>query len=367
MHKITKTLLLTLALVVITSVLSIAVIAPTMEYVKGRVIEIHSEVDPGQQAIQLLTVEILTGKYKGIKAKIDNFLWEEEGYNTRIKAGMPLTLKITDREGEPPFIQIMGYYRSPYIYLAGLLFVLIFIVIMGFKKITALISIVLNVTLVILVLLPLLKAGYPPVAVTLITGSVMASLTIALVIGFGRKFIAAIIGVVAGLVLAGLLTSTFIDLMHLSGMFAGDSRMLLIAYRHIEGWRLHDLRGLLSAGVMIACLGAVIDVSVTVVSACYNISKKMTEIKPSLLWSSGMQVGRDVIATMLNSLMMIFVSISLPMVAVFNVLEIPFLKVINFEFFTVMIVSAIVASTALIVTVPATAAASSWLLRGEMK
>lgn len=337
-------------------------VVPGIKYVKGKVIGVYKDIPEGYAGIQPVRVKITGGKFKGLVLDVENYLWEEEGYNTQVKTGSTVILKVVERKGSPPETHIMGYYRSPWLYFCGLIFVLLFLSIAGVKKVGVLGTIVLNIA-VVLALVQVLKRGYPPVLATLIFGGAGIALTVAVILGGGKKFTASVLGALAGLICAGVVTTAFIDLMHLSGMFLCDSRMLLVASRHLKGWNLWDLKGLVSAGVMIACLGAVVDIAVSIVSSCWQISTSVERISASSLWASSMEVGRDITATMINSLMLIFLGVSLPVIAVFEVLGIPFIKVINFEFFSVLILSALAANISLVITVPVSAFVSSRLFK----
>lgn len=337
-------------------------VKPVVKYVKGSVIDIYRQAPERYPVIQTVKVKITSRKLKGLIVDVENYLWKEDGYNTQVKRGSNIILKIIERRGFPPETQIMGYYRSPFLYLGGLIFIMLFLAIAGLKKIGIIGTIVINIA-VVLALIPVLKRGYPPVLATLIFSSAGIALTVLIILGGGKKFAASACGALAGLITAGVVTAEFMDLMHLSGMFSWDSRMLLMASRHLKGWNLWDLKGLVSAGVMITCLGAVVDIAVSVVSSCWEIAASSERISASSLWASGMKVGRDIIATMINSLMLVFLGVSLPLIAVFTVLNIPFIKVINFEFFSVLILSALAANISLVVTVPVSAFVSSRLFK----
>ncbi len=323
---------------------------------------VYNAFDKGKPLIQLLKVEILGPDFRYLKLNIENYIWDNEGYNTYVNTGDTIVLKVVESKGRLMETQVMGYYRSPCLYLAGLIFFLLFLAIAGVKKIGAVLTIVLNIAIV-LVLIPILKRGYPPVLATLILGGAGIAITVAIIFGGGKKFTASLAGALAGLTTAGILTSVFIDLMHLSGMFSWDSRMLLVASRHLENWNIWDFKGLISAGVMITCLGAVVDIAVSIVSSCFEISMSVKKISAQSLYSSGMKVGRDIIATMINSLMLVFLGVSLPLIAVFEILGIPFIRVINFDFFSVLILSALVVNISLVVTVPSAAFISGRLFK----
>ncbi|MFC2061408.1 YibE/F family protein [Elusimicrobiota bacterium] len=343
--------------------LSSAAIGTSIEYVKAKVLKAHNHVPVGKQGIQDLTVKVMGGGHKNQQLDVKNIYWREEGYNTRLNSNDLVVLRIAGINREPIEAQIMGHYRSRYIYLSGGVFLLLFLAVFGWKKIRILFSVAVNLFLFSIILFPLIKIGFQPLPLAVLIGSAAVIITIIIILGFSRKFVSAACGGIAGMIMAGILSLIFLDMMHLSGLFSRDSRMLLTASRHMADWNIWDLKGLIAAGIIVTCMGAVIDVAVTIASSCYQVSSERKRVTAQLLWQSGMRIGKDIIATMLNSLVLAFLGISLPLIAVFDVMGIPFLRIINFEVFSIIIASALISSISFIVTVPATAFISCRLFR----
>ncbi|MFH1414687.1 MAG: YibE/F family protein [Elusimicrobiota bacterium] len=273
-------------------------------------------------------------------------------------------MQLVEVEGLVETARVMGYYRSPYILAGAGVFLLCFFLIAGIKRTGAVFTMLLNIA-VVLLLIQAMKRGYPPLLAAFVLAGTGVAVTMAVILRSGRKLAASLLGAAVGILSAGLLTSVFMKMMHISGMFSMDARMLLTASRHLSGWDLWDLRGLVAAGVIVASMGAVIDISVSVVSALWQVSCSAGMATFSALWKSGMRVGRDIIATMINSLILVFLGVSLPMIAVFEAAGIPFIRAVNYEFFSILILSAIVSTVSLVVTVPATCAVSAAFFRKQ--
>ncbi|MBN2406930.1 MAG: YibE/F family protein [Elusimicrobia bacterium] len=338
-------------------------IAPESEYVKARVLKVLNFVPPDSEGSQKLAVEVLGGTYSGMILNVRDRIWDDEAYNTRLSAGDLLTLKITAFPGSPLKAYVMGYYRQPWLYPALLLFLVLFVALTGLKRITGLLAVILNTALFLAVAFPLIRRGFPAAYATIAVTAAGILGTAALVLGTGRKFLSAASGAVCGVLTAALLTIVFIDMMHIQGMFSWDARMLLVASQFVKGWNFWDLQGLVVAGIMVACTGAAVDIAVNIASACNEVVLNSPGISSGDIWRAGMSVGRDIISTMLNSLILAFMGVFMPLVMVFEVMGTPFIKVMNFEFFSIFMMSALISSIALVATVPATAYIASRLYR----
>ncbi len=335
------------------------------QYSKAEVIEVSSAVPAGMDGAETVLVKFLSGEFKGGYVEVKNLIWNREEYNVRVERGDYVTVRTDFRPFEMTEFYISGRWRSPWVFISLALFFLIFLFCAGFKRWTALLALVLNVAVIFAVIIPLLKAGWPPFLTVLILQGITGGITLRVILGGGKKLVCALAGVVAGVAAGGVLALEFAGIMNMSGVFFPGARMLQSASRYLSGWNVSDFRGLFSAGVMIASMGAVADVAVTVSSGCWEVALKSERISAGDIWKSGINIGRDIIATMLNSLVIAFTALALPVISVFYLLEIPFIKALNFEFFTALASSALIASIALVLTVPVTASACGIIFKKE--
>ncbi len=329
---------------------------PRTHYSKAEVIEVSSAVPAGLEGAETVVVKFLTGEFKGVRAEVKNLIWSREQYNVRVKSGQHVTVRTDLRPFEMAQFYISGRWRSPWTLSAAVVFFLIFLFCAGFKRWPVLVALIVNIAVVFAFIVPLLKAGWPPFITVLVLQGLAGGITLRVIMGGGKKFVCALAGIVAGVAAGGVLALEFVNIMNISGMFFPGARMLQSASRYLAGWNISDFQALFSAGVMIASVGAVADVAVTVSSGCWEVALKSDRISASDIWKSGINIGRDIIATMLNSLVLAFTALVLPVISVFYLLQIPFIKVVNFEFFTALAASALIASIALVFTVPVTAA-----------
>ncbi|MEA3506222.1 MAG: YibE/F family protein, partial [Elusimicrobiota bacterium] len=241
-----------------------------------------------------------------------------------------------------------------------------FFIVTGFKKKGAMLMVALNIFFVIPALFFIIKTGFNPVGGGIIISGIGILISVAVILGGGRKLYSALSGALIGSTSAGIVTLVFMDYMKIEGRFAPGARMLQTASRYLPGWNIHDLKGVVAAGIMIASLGAVIDIAVSMVSAINEVYRENPRAaNTAYLFKAGLNVGRDMVATMLNSLVLVFTGLALPMLMIFGIMEIPLLKAVNFEFILITILSAAVSSISLMITVPVTACISSRLLPHE--
>ncbi len=123
-----------------------------------------------------------------------------------------------------------------------------------------------------------------------------------------------------------------------------------------------DFRGLLFSGIILASLGAVMDVSMSISSSMFEIIKIDPTIKKSDLISAGMNVGRDIIGTMSNTLILVYVGCSLPLMLLFMAYDISFIEIINKDMIASEIVRALAGSIGLTLAIPITVFISAGLL-----
>jgi uncharacterized membrane protein len=118
--------------------------------------------------------------------------------------------------------------------------------------------------------------------------------------------------------------------------------------------------GLLAAGMLIGALGVIMDVGISVASAVQEVAKTNSKLTGSSLYRSGMNVGRDIMGTMTNTLVLAYAGGALPLLLL--TAQIPWVKLVNLDLVATEIASAISGSLGLVCTIPLTALASALLM-----
>ena len=204
-------------------------------------------------------------------------------------------------------------------------------------------------------LLPLILNGFCPIASAILVGALSTIITIYLVGGFNSKSTSAIIGTMLSLIFAGALSMLAIFMAHLTG-FAGEETIFLYGIRPDL-----NFQGILSAAMIIAALGALMDTSVSIASTINEIHETDNSLGVMKLFQSGMNVGRDVIGTMSNTLILVYMGSSLPLVLLANNIDLQ--KFFNLNQVSTEILSAIIGSIAILACVPITAIISAYLIK----
>ncbi len=309
---------------------------------------------------QVVTVKVLTGDFKGTERMIDNMLTGNPAYDINLSKGDKVVLHVepvSDTISTPDDVDffIADIKRDNQIYVfTGLFFVLLLLI--GKKKgLTSIISIISTIALVFFMLMPMILSGLCPIASAVLTGILSTIITIYLVGGFNSKSSSAIIGTALSLIFAGALSMLAIYFAHLTG-FAGEENMFLYTARPDLSFT-----GILAASMIISALGALMDTAVSIASTVNEIYETDKTLTIKQLFKSGMNVGRDIIGTMSNTLILVYLGGALPLVLLSNNIDMN--KFFNLNQVATEILSAITGSIAILACVPATAIIAAYLIK----
>jgi uncharacterized membrane protein len=173
--------------------------------------------------------------------------------------------------------------------------------------------------------------------------------------GINTKTIAAMIGTILGTLLAGGFSFIAGILAHITGFNTGEAEALLLIASNTK----LTIRGLLVASILISSLGAVMDIAVSIASAIDELHKVKPKLKSKDLFNSGMNIGKDMMGTMANTLILAFTGSSLNLLLIIFSYGIPFYQLINTDLIAIEVLKAIGSSIGIILTVPIVAFVSS--------
>lgn len=306
---------------------------------------------------QYLRVKILTGEYKGAELEAINYMSAYS--NVDCKEGTRIIVRLDeDDRGEPYVISVPNYDRG--IMLAGLIlvFILLLVIIGGKKGAMAVLGLLYTMAAIWFLLVPLILRGVPPVPVTIAIAALTTAASLLLLTGFSRKTLCATLGCVGGVAAAGLFAAIAGALSPMNGFNMSEAEELVLrAYDS----QLH-ISGLLVSGIIIASLGAVMDVAMSIASAC----NELHEVNPALtfreLFRSGMNIGRDAMGTMANTLILAFAGASLNMLILFQAFGYPVIQIVNTDAIVIELMRGIAGSIGIILTVPLVSALSAKML-----
>ncbi len=321
------------------------------EYQEGNIVLITQVVD----------VQILEKEYKNEIVEAVNNMSGNPAYDIDIKEGDIITVAIEPTEyGEPSFV-VTGYERTGYaIQIIGL-FIILLIIIGRWKGIKSILSLGVTISLVFFVMIPLLLKGMNPILVSIGVCAIATVVTMIIIAGWNKKSFSAMIGTVGGIIVGGTIAYIYGILAHLSGLSAQEAQMLYYIPQQIA----FDYRGLLFAGILIGALGAAMDVSISIASALTELSHKDEKLTQKQLITHGMNIGKDIMGTMSNTLILAYTGGALSMILLFVAYNTPLSSIINLDIIMTEIVRSIAGSIGLLFAIPITAFSYAIMSRGR--
>jgi uncharacterized membrane protein len=323
---------------------------------KAKVIELiadeKEELEGGYTLrAQILKARVTNGPFKGEIIEVVNNIDPNSAYQMVVEEGQGIffTSEI-DREGNIESAYLSEIVRDNYLIAIAVLFFLMLIFVGKLKGVRAAISLTLTAAAVFFILIPLILKGHNPVLISVIVGIGVTLVTILIISGPNRKSFSAIIGTSSGIIIGGILALVFGNLASLTGLSNDEAVMLMYIPQNID----FDFRGILFAGIILASLGAVMDVSISISSSMFEVVKADPTIKKGNLISAGMSVGKDIIGTMSNTLILVYIGSSIPLILLFMAYEIPFIDIINRDIIASEIIRALSGSIGLILAIPIT-------------
>ncbi len=316
--------------------------------------------NPESISKQIVTVKITSGKFKGKEIVTDNMLTGNPAYEVFLKENDRVTLVVESNNPNPSNIDEISVYvsdikRVGVIYFYSFIFIALLIGIGRMKGFYSLLSIIITVILVLLIFVPLVLFNFSPILAALIISILSTIVTMYLVAGYNSKTNAAILGTILSLIFASALALLAIQLAHLTGFMGEESLFLYMSRPDLSQ------TGILAASMIIAALGALMDVAISISSTINEIHVTDTKLSVFELFKSGMNVGRDIIGTMSNTLILVYLGSAMPLVLLSS--NIDMAKFFNLNQVAGEILSAFTGSISLLACVPLTAIMSAYLIK----
>lgn len=334
----------------------------TLSYYKGQVDQVLEEnlsaddLEPGRNlGTQRILVTLQEGPRAGEQVEILNYLNRTQ--NVEVSAGQTVIVCADEPENAEGVYTVYSYYRNPAI-LGILLFFGALILIVGRGTgAKSLLGLAYTLFAVLFFLLQAIFHGLPSVPITLLTVTVTTVLSLLLMGGACKKSLAAILSTLAGLLLSTGVFAVFQGLLHISGYTMDEAESLLLVTQATG----LDLGNLLLVSVLISSLGAVMDMSMSIASPLEEIHRLNPQHSFSQLLRSGMNIGRDTIGTMTNTLIMAFTGTALTTMLVLMGYGWSFQQLLNSNYLAMELAQSIASTTGVVLTVPATSLIGAWM------
>ena len=322
----------------------------------GRIIEARSprEIQSGtvKDRVQDVKVEIIEGEYIGEEFETTFTLsYDIEGkiQAYELDVGDKVLVQLSeDLEGHVT-ATVQDVVRSGYIIGMFILFLLSIVLVGGKKGVKAILGLLYTIILIYLIMIKGIFKGDNAIILSVGTSMLVILGTFIIIGGFNKKITTAAIGTLGGVISAGLMALIFNHLAKMSGA-CEDAIQLSVSMSTIN----FDFRDLLFAGIIVSALGACMDVGMSIASSLDEIKMKNSDITWKELFKSGMNIGRDVIGTMTNTLILAYVGGSLTLILLFMACNMSIIDILNKETIAEQIISAIAGSMGVIYTVPIT-------------
>jgi uncharacterized membrane protein len=250
------------------------------------------------------------------------------------------------------------YQRSRPLLLLTAIFVLAVVALGRFQGLRALAGLAVSGVVLLAFTFPALLDGQPPLAVALVSSIVIAMAALYLSHGVNDTTTVALLGTLGALGLTGLLAAVFTRAGQITGLASEDQIFLLVSAEGV------DVRGLVLAGIVLGSLGVLDDVTVTQVSAVARLREANPSYSVGELYRSGVRIGRDHIASVVNTLVLAYAGAALPLLLFYSNIGIGFSESITSEVIAVEVIRTLVGSIGLVAAVPLTTGLAAVVVTG---
>ena len=344
-----------------------ALIYQGMERTVGKVIETDNSkikssglIQSGEQSCTLL---ILKGKFQGKEIEGVNFLSGSLEKDKIYKVGDRAMVTVSCQGERITSVVMSDHYRLDKEMILLLLFAALLILVAGKNGFLSIFSFAITVLTIWKVLVPTCLRGWSPVWIGILVTVFLTGVIIFFVYGFDRRTCAASMGALLGILTTCILGMLFTDLFQIHGAVMPDSESLLYSgFQHL------DLTQIFMSSIFIGASGAMMDLSVDITSAIYEVVEK----KPDLSWwdatKSGMNVGRAAMGTMTTTLLLAYSGSSITLIMVFMAQGTPISHILNYKYVAAELLETVVGSFGLVTVAPFTAVVAGLLLtKGKYK
>jgi uncharacterized membrane protein len=335
-----------------------------VETERAEVTEVEETTCPGfaEQRCQTVTAVLESGPDAGQRIQIQ---LGATGLDPDVDPGD--AIKVAEAPEPPegaPAVAGSGYTlvdfeRGTPMLVLALIFVAAVLLFARLRGALSLLGLGISLAVVLVFVVPAILDGEPPLAVAIVGSLAVALVTIPLAHGWGPKSLAAVLGTAASLLLTALLASVFTEAAHLTGFSSEEATFLQVSGADLS------LDGLLLAGMVIAALGVLDDVTVSQASTVLALRGAAPQLRFRDLFGRALRVGRDHVSATVNTLVLAYVGASLPVLLIFSSADIGLGDALNLEVVAKEVVATLVGSIGLIAAVPVTTALAALLALRE--
>ncbi len=308
------------------------------------------------QKYQIVKVEVVEGEHS------NDFFTIEYGKRSILPSDKLLTLNdrimvmITTMPDGDINASFVDYVRTESLIVLGLLFLLACIVVSGWKGIRSLVATGLSILIILFFIVPQINAGKNPILISLIGSFVFLTLSLYLVYGWTLKTHLTLAGILFSIIILGIMAVFFVNYSQLNG--TGDESAIYLL--QLPGQI--NIKNLLIAGIIIGSLGIMDDLIVGQTSVVIEIFRANPNMTLRERFSRAMNVGRDHIASTVNTLVFAYLGASLPLFLLFTLGNASFITLLNQSILAEEVVRTLVGTIGLFLAVPVSTFLACWAL-----
>ena len=335
------------------------------DFVSGKMVEITSSNLEYDQDLkinlgkQVVVVEILEGKSTGKRVEIDNYL--TAAHNVEVAIGSKVIISADEPDGIDSYYTVYNFDRGLGMIIFTCVLLLVIIAIGRGKGVKAILGLAYTLYLVIFLLLPTVFSGYSPVLMSIICVALSTIVTLMLLNGASKKTYSAIVATVLGVVLSAGGFYLMSLVLKVNG-FSVDEAESLVLINQATGLSIKDI---LFAGILISSLGAIMDVGMSIVSALSELFHHQPNLTQKQIFDSGIEIGKDMIGTMTNTLILAFTGSAFVSLLVLFSYNVDIKQLLSSNYIAIEFAQGIAGTLGIVLTVPIASFISAWALTNK--
>lgn len=333
---------------------------PQEEFHRARIIEIQKEGEVDRDGVkvpfQTVLVEFTDGPREKERIVINHGEMFSLGPGQRVKKDEVVVVAGVEGAQGKTYL-IIDKYRLDILYPMVVGFFLLVIWLGRFQGVGSIIGMGLGLLTIVKFIVPQILAGKEPVLISIVGAVIIMTSTIYLAHGFSRRTSVALVSTLITLVVTGLLAAAAVQVLHLTGL--GNDEAASLRFGQTAEI---NFRGLLLGGIIIGALGVLDDITTSLSASIFELKKANPRYGFSQLVESGMNIGREHIASLVNTLVLAYAGSALPvfLFLVLNPGNYPLWMMLNSEMLVEEMVRTLTGSTGLLLAVPLTTALAAW-------
>jgi uncharacterized membrane protein len=320
-------------------------------YAKGKVTEVVfeqvDEIPNGKSISQQLKVVITDAPKSGQEVVIDHTAILDKAGSVQYKAGDKVVLGQLPNEIYDEFV-IIDKYRLPGVYIVVTVFLILAIVVGRKRGLTSLVGLGITGCILMLFIAPQILSGKDPFLVALVGAGAIILVSMFISHGFNRRIQISAVSTILTLIITAVMAYVFVYISKLFGFGQSDAFLLETGFLGSI-----NLQGVLLAGIIISVLGVLDDVTTAQTAAIEELHKTDSTLSLKSLYQKGLSIGREHIASLINTLILVYAGAALPLFLLLTLQKSqPLWVLLNSEFIAEELVRSLVGSTTLILAVP---------------